>query len=84
MKFEFETVILILAISFALGLSISFHAGNKENVKRCMDLYLTGQIGLSILLDKDIEAAAKEKGFSGTEELVRDRCETFVKNGQKF
>ena len=81
---KFKVVALILAASFVVGFAISTHVGEKENVKRCMNLYLASEVSMFLLLDQDIEAAAKKQGFSGTEDMVRYRCETWVKNGQKF
>lgn len=54
----------------------------SAQVKRCMALYEPTFGFLSE--DENIQAKMKEEGFVNIQDIVRNRCEKFIRNGQKF
>ena len=81
-KFIFGTVFGVLLVFAGLFSMVMYIKSPHAELNRCMNLYLEHSDDLR--KDPTVLDIMKQRGFNSYEDLVKDRCQTWIKNGQKF
>ncbi len=72
---------IALTVLFFVG-TAAYLRSPRGHVQRCMALYSPSFEYMS--KDVQIQEMMRREGFDSIEEAVRNRCEYWVRNGQKF
>lgn len=82
LKFVLGTLTGVVLVFGSLYGTFRYMQSPRAQLNRCMSMYLDNSEELR--KNQSIQDVMKERGFTNLEDLVKDRCQLWINNGQKF